>query len=209
MASKKAAAAALKNLDLKKPKDEEDGKLLVSTLKRVASKYRDAQAKIEALQEQQKQYRDEMTAVCSEMRTKAEAENRFYKTCEVETNTDDVLQVTWSNSFSPLDPGHEPVLREAFGKQFDDLFEPVVQAKAEKTATLQDIVDIVGPARVAALAKYVKFNEKLKLKSNFLETWRDIKATVDSTVREAIDTVVGQVQSTPRIRIVPPKDDDA
>lgn len=205
--TKKAAAAALQNLDLTKPKSDDGGKLRVEGLERLASEYRDAQAEIELLLEQQKERRAALLATCGKKRLAEERAGRFYKTCAVVTDTDDVLNVSWGDRYKSLDVTHEPVLKRAFGKHYEELFGRTVAAKVDKDATLETIQKIVGPTRLNELAKVVKFSEALKLRSGFMEQRADLRAAFDETTNSSIDTVVGQVQHDPSLKVVAAKDD--
>lgn len=205
--TKKAAAAALKTLDLTKRKNDDGGKLKVEGLERMASEYRDAQAEIELLLEAQKQRRAEILAVCTKKRSTEERAGRFYKTCAVVTDTDDVLNVSWGDKYKALDVSHEPVLRKAFGKHYDDLFGLAVTAKIDKDATVEQIREIVGPSRLDALTKMVRFSESLKLRSGFMEARADLRPAFDDQTNDSIDTVVGQIQSDPSLKVVAAKED--
>lgn len=205
--TKKAAQAALKTTDLTKRKGDDEGKLRIEGLERVASEYRDAQAEIELLLEAQKGRRAELIAACAKKRRAEELAGRFFKTCAVATDTDDLLYVSWGDKYRVLDTSHEPVLRKAFGKHFDDLFERVTTVKLDKKASLEKIREIVGPARMNDLAKQVRFDESLKIVGGFMEQRADLRPAFDEKVNESIDTVIAQVQSDPSLKIMAAKDD--
>lgn len=205
--TKKAAQAALKSLDLTKPKSDEGGKLGVEGLEQVASEYRDAQAEIELLLEAQKGRRIKILEACGKKRRAEELDGHFYKTCAVATDTDDVLTVSWGDRYRVLDVSHEPTLRRAFGKHFDDLFTRVVSVKLDKAASLGKIEEIVGPSRLDALTKQIRFGESLKLTAGFMEQRADLRPAFDEKTNESIDTVVAQVQSDPSLKVVAAKDE--
>lgn len=204
--TKKAAAAALKTLDLTKSKQDDGGKLRVEGLEKLASQYRDTQIEIEMLVEAQKDRKRQLIEAVGRKRLAEEKAGRFYKTCSVATDDEEVVYVIWGDRYNALDPSHEPLLKRAVGKHYDTLFNRALAAKAEKDARLEDIQKLLGPVKFDELRRYLTLSETLKLRSGFMEARAKLRTMFDATTNESIDVVVGQVQHDPSVKVMEPKD---
>lgn len=206
-ATRKAAAAALNKMDLTKAKDDDGGKLRIvgHTAKQLAREYNDAQAQIEELQELQKERKQRIIDLASEKRLEAENEGRFYSTAQIETEDDEFLQILWTDRFKALDTSHQPVLKRAFGKHYDDLFRETIEVKAADNVTVEEMQTALGSRAFDTLQKFVTVAPALKLKKGFLETRANLRGTFDATTNTSIDTVVAKVAYAPSLKPVRPK----
>lgn len=206
-ATRKAAAAALNKMDLTKAKDDDGGKLAIGghTAKQLAREYNDAQAQIEELQELQKERKQRIIDLVAEKRLEAEREGRFYATAQIETEDDEFLQILWTDRFKALDTSHQPILKRAFGKHYDDLFRESIEAKVAGDATLDEMQTALGSRAFDTLQKFVTISSALKLKKGFMETRANLRGTFDDTTNASIDTVVGKVAYAPSLKPVRPK----
>jgi|GEM_PF-3898245 len=207
--TKKAAQAGLASLDLTRPKNDNDGKLHVQTssLDALASAYRDAAAEIAVLVEEQKERKRQLVDAVGKRRLAEEKAGRFYKSCTVETDAEEELRITWADQFSALDTTHEGILRRAFGKAYDDLFEPKLAVKLESSsATLDDIKEALG-SKYDALCGFLSLSTVLKMRSGFMERRARMRRTLDEATNEALDTVIGQTQAEPRVIVIAPKEE--
>jgi hypothetical protein len=206
-ATKKAAAAALRNLDLTRAKDDDGGKLRVegAVVKRLARAYLEAHEEIEALEQEQKARKQRIIEAVAEKRLAAEQEGRFYATAQIEVEDDESLQILWTDRYKLLDASHEPLLKRAFGQHYDELFRETMDAKVEDDATLDDMKAALGADAFAALQKFLRVSSSLKLKKGFMATRANLRESFDETTNESIDTVIGKVAYAPTLKPVRPK----
>lgn len=197
---------ALRELDLTKPKNDDDGKLLVEGLEALATQYRDAQDEIEALHEAQLERRQKIINACARKRLAEEKAGRFYKSCTIPTDDGDTLMLSWGDRYKVLDPSHEKFLRQVFGKEYDTLFGKQLAVKLDKDATLHQIRDVVGETRFEQLSRFLKFTEQLKLRPGFMERRADLRSALDAQKNTDVDTVIAQVQHEPALKRTPVAD---
>lgn len=206
-ATKKAAAAALRNVDLTKAKDDDGGKLRVEGMaaKNLARAYLDTHEELEALQEEQKERKQQILELVAAKRLAAEKAGRFYTTAQIEVEDDEMLQVLWTDRYKTLDVSHQPLLKRLFGKQYDELFRDATELKVTEDVAFDDMQLALGTRAFEALQKFVNVAPTLKLKKGFMEQRARLRTTLDDTSNGAIDDVVGNVAYSPSLKPVRPK----
>lgn len=205
--TKKAAAEALRNMDLTKAKDEDKGKLKVegTAIEQLAREYAEAQAQIDELRKEQDERKQQLVEAIAPKRLKAEKEGRFYATAQVDLGDDELLQVLWPDRYKSLDVQHQTMLRRAFGKHFDELFYEATEAKAEDGVKLEEIQTALGTRAYDTLLRFMKLSPALRLRKGFMETRAHLRGTFDETTNDSIDTVMANAAYAPTLKVVRPK----
>lgn len=206
-ATKKATAAALRNLDLTKAKDDDGGKLRVegAAAKTLARQYLDAQEEIEALQEEQKQRKQQIIELVAAKRLAAEQDGRFYTTAQIELEDDELLQVLWVDRYKTLDVSHQALLKKMFGKHYDELFTETTSVKPSGDMLMEDMRLALGSRAFEALLKFCHVDPVLKFRKGFMAERARLRTVLDETTNGAIDDVVGKVEYQPSLKPVRPK----
>ena len=205
--TKKAAAEALRNMDLTKAKDDDGGKLRVegTTIEQLGREYAEAHAQIEELEMAQKERKAQIIEKVAAQRLKAEKQGRFYATAQVDLGDDELLQVLWTDRYKTLDVQHQALLQKAFGKHYDELFFETAEAKTKDEWKLEDLQIALGTRAYDTLMKFMKVQPALKLRKGFMETRAHLRNSFDQTTNDSIDTVVANAAYSPTLKVVRPK----
>lgn len=206
--TKRVTAAQLKNIDLRNPTDSDGDKLKIDDLEKPASRYRDIVAEIKPLEEELKQTKADLVSEVSQRRVAREKQDRFFSTCLVTTDSPTSLVVVFQDRFAPIALEHEVVLKRAFAKRYDLMFERGLTVKLKEAVRLQDIERAIGPAAVVALSKFLDFDEHIKPCKGFMQKRAEMRQELDAPTNNAIDVVVAQVQAAPQVRVREPKEDE-
>jgi len=205
--TKRVTASQLKNVDLKTAVDTEGDKLKIDDLQRPASRYRDLIAEIKPIEEELKQQKAELIAEVKQRRLTQEKRERFFRSCVVATNDPTTLLFTFQDKYSAVAIDHESLLKRAFGRKYDDLFERGLSVKLKDGVTFEQMERAIGPAHMTALAKFLDFEQYIKLRKGFMETRAEMRPTLDVSTNNAIDVVTAQVQAAPQVRVREPKEE--
>jgi hypothetical protein len=176
-------------------------KLRVFGLEKLATTLHTRESTIKDLNEKQTQDKTKLIERVAVSRANEEQRGNFYKTCLVHAGPDqDDIQVIWTDSYSALPTKHEPILRKAFGKRFEDMFVRVAEVKPRSPMSAATLRERMGDKAYEIFADLFEVKEAFKVKAGFMETRFRKRAELDAETNELLDIVQAGAQAKPTVK---------
>ena len=167
-----------------------DTKLRVKGLEVLASTMRQRACQIEMMQLEQKQDRVKLLEEVDKQRLDSEKSGKFFKSCVVECQDEMPAKVVYMNKFSKVDGEHEPALRNALGKLFDQLYIVEQRVSLREDVNVEYIKYLLGDKFDMLFGVKTQINHS----DNFMEKRANLRPSLDNKTNDFIDGLVSQVQ---------------